>query len=406
MLKKTRKARLEPMQRKREPDAIYMSQWSRKVNLPLVVAQFVMLKGVSKILISSLLFFVGLACAAPSYPILDSGFPATDRQQYWLDNERVIFVGYKVGEYTDLEKRGDGSKGKKIHTGIFIWDTRNNRVAKYADSEEFLCFADGYIVYSLPTGPDYAGPYGLGPYKAGRLGAETTFPSRQRPKNLRTNPFTCRDFDYKQSLSNKRLIQPLRDEHGYLDLGVLGGKDSLKNIPITLYPPGKRGVTLPIGRREVAHIDYYAFKGAYFVSRHFYDKAGSHKYLWPAGTTQIEWWLYTDGKVDEVKIPSGPWESGGVVLFFPTRQGIFLVSHKLKSYEEAGVAGAYYVRGSRFDKLITGYITHAAISPHGCRVAFVYVPSLQAQADSLKQLAAGRASKRTLKMVDLCANGA
>ena len=363
------------------------------------------LKGIGNALISSICLTGSLACAAPSYPILDSGFPAADHQVYWLDNERVIFVGYKAGEYTDLEKRGDGGKGKKIHTGIFIWDTKQNRVTKYADSEASLCYADGYIAYRLPRGPDNTDPRGMDFRRAGQMGEEKPYERRSKSQNLRGNPLTCKDFDYGPSLSSNRKIWPLRDEHGYLDLGVLGGQVSLKNTPITLYPPGKQGIPLRIGRREIARIDYYAFRGAYFVSRHFYDKAGNQQYPWPKGISQIEWWLYPDGKVDEVKIISGPWEGGGVVRFFPTRQGIFLVSHKLKNYKEAGIAGGYYVRGARFEKLITGYITRAAVSPDGCKVAFVYVPSLQAQAEGLKELAAGRVGKRTLNMVELCGQG-
>lgn len=360
------------------------------------------LKRIGNVLVSTILLAVSLAFAAPSYEILDSGFPAADRQVYWMDRERVIFVGYKVGEYTDLEKRGDGSKGKKIHTGIFIWDTQRNQVTKYADSEEFLCYADGYIVYSLPTGSDYTGPYGLGPYKAGKMGVEKTYERRQKLRNLRTNTFTCKDFDYGPSISANRHVRPLRDEHGYLDLGVLKGKDSGKNESITLISPAQtKRINVAIGRREIDFLQYYAFENAYFIQGPYFDAAkGAAIYPWPKRVKQSVWWLYPEGKVSKWTFSDEPWKPY-TPIFFPTKKGLFMQAGRMKNDNDAGTLGGYLYMNDKFLKLISGHLEQIVVSPDGSKVVFLHVPSLEARRDSLAGLAAGRPGRRTLKMVSL-----
>ena len=58
--------------------------------------------------------------------------------------------------------------------------------------------------------------------------------------------------------------------------------------------------------------------------------------------------------------------------------------------------------GETPSRLIAGNVRNEAVSPDGCKVAFVHVLHGQAGADSVKALREGKPGTRTLKMIDLC----
>ena len=94
-----------------------------------------------------LIFFV-LTCSsqlveggetASPYPIVDSGVWATNSfpgDLYWLDNERVSFLGSEASKPIGQDDQW-----------LLIWDTKTNSITKYKQHVMNFCYRDGIIQY-------------------------------------------------------------------------------------------------------------------------------------------------------------------------------------------------------------------------------------------------------------------
>jgi hypothetical protein len=54
----------------------------------------------------------------PKYPIKDSKFPAAEAKLGWIDNERVMFHGYDVGQMTQPGEE-KGGRRKRCQEPLF-----------------------------------------------------------------------------------------------------------------------------------------------------------------------------------------------------------------------------------------------------------------------------------------------
>ena len=95
---------------------------------------------------------------------------------------------------------------------------------------------------------------------------------------------------------------------------------------------------------------------------------------WGKEALQRFWILKSDGTAGElqVPVPYNRWDS-----LFPLRDGVFVTGRSVKVTEPRGPgdAGAYWIHGEgRIEKLAAGLINTAAISPNGCKVAFLREP--------------------------------
>ncbi len=137
-------------------------------------------------------------------PIMSSGYFGVggygNQTVYWLDNERVLFVGYKNRESS---AHFDGPKIQLLE-----WNTATGSVMSRADlgTYSFLCYARGYVHYHFRNGSNVT-------MRAGPLGRETAL--RPPGPDARMNPLTCQYYDPK---SIERMVGPelfpLRDEDG------------------------------------------------------------------------------------------------------------------------------------------------------------------------------------------------
>jgi hypothetical protein len=320
------------------------------------------------------------ACGEPPYPILDSKFPAAEAKLGWIDNERVIFQGYEP------EKFGTKSpKDGHIYdiTGLFIWDTATNAVSKHASMEGLttLCVHAGEVTFARE-----------GMLVAGKLGEERQTPF---PKKHWFNPNSCRYYTerpYWSEGGRKGRGIPLLEQHGYVDFGEQT-MDPGRSRPLVLYPPGsKDGITLPI-RSDQAEVPpvYIAFEDAYLLrARQFTSDAV------PA------WLLKPDGVVTSVFEPRGEaWERMGWGHYFLTKKGLLITGGR-GDYAKVGTMGGYLFSEGKPVRVVPGLLRNVAVSPDGCKVAFVHVMHSQAGADSFRALQAGKPGTRTLKMIDLC----
>lgn len=349
---------------------------------------------------SSLVLFTVLAMSpqlvaggepAPPYPIVDSGVWATKSfpgDVYWLDNERVLFLGSE-----------DGKPVAKEHEALLEWDTTKNSIVVQKQNISSLCYRNDIVLLGQKIDNPAGGPWKYRFFR-GPLGKEQ--PYEQDAKNL-PDPLNCRtvktNAGYERGHSGRYLIEG----HGYLDLGDKHASSRMNPPVIFFKEADPKGVALPFGVRQIERIDYFDFKGAYFLYGWFFDPSiGGVTTLWPKNLPHPVWWLTPEGTVIEMKVPSGLWNAGGAVLFDPTLKGIVVTYHGgFKSYTNPGTQGVYLVReDGRTQKLISGFAIRVGVSPNGCKIAFSHAPNLEADRHLDDK------NRRTLKMIDLCSQGA
>ena len=313
--------------------------------------------------------------AAPSpFPVLDSGVWAVWDNSispgiYWIDNHRVLFKTVKDNV------KGRGSSGP---FNLSIWDTATNKVTSYTEyaSSLTVCYREGYLHYALADEPYYVQEKHWRHF-AGPLGKEKPF-TPPTGKDVIYNELSCKYQVNPElaALRKTRGIRLLLDRHGYLDLGPMREYTTSKAF-ITLYTPkSKKGIEVSIPAQHAEIIRYYEFKGAYLVR----DFSNMGKRFW---------WLYPDGKDQEVTLPVALSPN-------PTSQGLVTGWGKFKSNRDPGTVGLYlWVDSKPPANLIIGHAQEVLVSPNGCKLAFAHYPYV----DATQIKDPGRI---TLKMINLC----
>lgn len=331
------------------------------------------------------------------YPVLDSGVVSASpsAKVWWLDNHRVLFEG-------DLRDKDPARQGPDYHgpdKWMGIWDVESGKIEEFKSNvHDVECFdpLHGHITYY--TSNDYAN---IDEIKvqvwSGTLGHEQKMVD---PNTYNIDPFNCDFYRYDErqypgELKGKKYVVPLLAGHGYLWPG-----DSLRieidkaDVPkhTSFYDAqGKRVVELPFRVGGILGFDsqYYPFKQAYFLGGGGAMISGTH----------VGWWLYLNGKVEEVHIPSRiPLSYRGKdgydsMRFHPTRAGVVF-----RWFTPDDVGGAYLAQEGRLLKVIDGAVDDSInISPDGCRAALSQDPDVKGF-DQGKH----RGKPPTIKMVDFC----
>lgn len=301
---------------------------------------------------------------------------------FWLDNERVLFVGTEPG-LREIRK-SDGKEVARI--GLYTWDTRSDKVTRHSDLSGKVCFSQGYIRYIVVREEQVVlneGPFRRERQTIRKLGAN------EDAGRAFVNPFTCKEVSKAERLSDPRPGILLKDGHGVLD--TQGGHAQFAKKPVLFYPLDKKeSITLPISNHDTVVVRYSEYLGAYVF------KEGRSIFKGP----QKVWYLYPDGRFKEVVVPDGPWMQGST-NYMPTKKGLFMVSHSSKGWSGKGLSphnrGGFLVEDGDVEKLVNGYITGFAVSPNGCIVAM----SIQSASGNDKNYVPG-----IMKTINLCAKGA
>lgn len=324
----------------------------------------------------------------PRYPVLDSKFPAAEAKLGWIDNEHVIFHGYEIGKFGQ-KSADDGHELRE--TGLFIWDIPQNKVMKYwsIDSQVGLCVFRGAVTFKQRVKPGHD----IWNVVTGDLHG-----AQQRPeeKKLWLNGTSCRLHEEQPewAVQDGHRRWGLLEDLGYLDFGLSSRADPSKASPVLLYPPDEKiPKQLPFTGEQVRlHVSYFEFADVYLLEGH-------------RETTYapVIWLLKPDGTVTKVLEPTGKqWEKMGWGHFYLTKKGLLLTGGR-GDYASVGTTGGYLLNEGNLTRIIAGFMRPAAVSPDGCKVAFVHVLHSQAGADSFRALQVGKPGTRTLKMIDLCA---
>jgi hypothetical protein len=328
---------------------------------------------------------------ASPYPIVDSGVWASTNWSgdvYWLDNERVLFLGSEHGKFVVQE-----------HQALLAWDTTKHSITMLKQNISWLCYRNGVVLLSQKIDNLAGGPWKYRFFR-GPLGEEQ--PYEQDAKDI-PDRLNCRVVKINAADGRRPPGRYLLEKDGYLGRDKNQPSDQRANSP-AMYFKGEEseGIPLPFGVRQVESIEYYDFRKAYFLYGWFYDaKIGGVTTLWPKTLPHPVWWLTREGSTTEVLIPSGPWNAGGGVLFTPSQRGV-LVTYQggVKSDRDPGTQGVYLVQGNgATKKLIGGFVHRPGLSPDGCKIAFSHAPNAETDRPNGK-------NRRTLKMIDLCSPGA
>ena len=329
----------------------------------------------------------------PIYTIQDSGKRGVGVSG-WLDNDRVVFYSEQQAQ----AKVGDDPVGPSIvDAGYYVWNTESGTLSKDPRFEGAakLC-VQGNVVTFLRKSPGEEEQWLV----VTRVNGEENVAPLVNTEWF--NRFTCRYYQQRPewAVSNHESL-PLMDGHGFLDW-TSGEKQLRENQRITLYLTDEpEGIKLPIRMRQIwrSEVVYAPFKNAYLFAPHSYIDSETGREdpigLWPKGKPVPVWWLKPDGTVTTETVPYMPFMRGGSRAFFPTREGIFVTSHKTDDLGKPGDAGGYLARNDRVTKLITGMVDRVSISSDGCRVAFVHDPY-----DTM--YGKDRLNRITVKVINIC----
>lgn len=318
-----------------------------------------------------------LAFKTEAFVLKDSGFPASGQHRlYWLDNDRVLFTGYE----NKLEKIDQPGRSER-EQHIYIWDTREKEPTVYARNASLDCYFRGYIRYSILDGPSKKGPMGQERTYLDGVYSKDTWEGEppEWDENVKMHPITCKSYR-KQPFKRQVDIVDLLPDHGYLDFTrAVTHQPGAALSSIVFYQfEVDTPIPLPVTRTELSRHDvhYLEFLDEYvlFSNRLVDPKTGRQMASWRDDARQPFWRLKPDGTASEWHVPAPyhRWDS-----LFPLREGVFATGRSVKGTAPRGPgdAGAYWIHGEgRIEKLATGLINKAAISPNGCKVAFVREP--------------------------------
>ncbi len=300
------------------------------------------------------------ACStAGAGPVGDSGIQLsgalgygalTGQSVYWIDNDRVLFLGSRRDRISPLSEREDSLK-----TLLLEWNIQSAQLKTHAELGLYsgLCFDGGYIRYHFKDGADVV-------IRAGEFGHEVQIPNRIT-RTIRLNNLTCREYDATAvAESVGKGFRPLKEEHGYW-----GGRSSMGGNSFSTYLKKQANAlsehTVPI-RNVGFPIRWSTFSQAYVFRRAESLFSASH-------TSGKLWLLFPAGAVKEIDIPPGPWFAGST-QYGITKVGVFISSKAIGNHG-IGHAGGYVldVHTGAIRQVIAGYIHSFDVSPDGCKVA-------------------------------------
>lgn len=290
------------------------------------------------------------------FPSTSSGMIARsrgDRELYWLDNDRVVFIGSKAGE-TRIEK------GQQFpRNDLFVWNIAKDdirRVAELTSTSEICLASDKYVRYHFEKDGVQIVRFG----EFSRTHEAELDVQAIKDEILSVSPISCREYNPK--LLRKRYgnwALPLLNRGEYLDRSSGDTSEPMRYFP----SDGSAQISLAtIPKRKVRSIPRYSEYLKKYVFQEVRSRTGPD-------TSYRLWLLDHRGKVTEAILPAGPWMAGSVGASPAHGNRWVMFSHALDTAKGGiGAAGIYLIDGARADRIAKGYPHAFAVSPDGCKV--------------------------------------
>lgn len=347
---------------------------------------------------------LGRTTGQSAYPVTDSGYWVRNPSNiYWIDNNRIIFVGASNDE-RDAHIAAINSDKPHVEK-VYIWDTRGNAISTYAPISRYggVCFSRGHINFvTEATEKEIVWREGtFGHEVEKRASRNHFFPDKVKERRMRTSKLNCRE--YPMDSYPPRTDVMLLEGHGYLGWWIGPNKawKEEKEAPVRYYKDGASPpIELPLKRDDIRGANdlvppsYAEWANVYLLlggsTWHTKNEHGQRSkdqpypvYLLTPGT----------GAVQTTKLPYASWLSGSFGYEY-TRKGLVLWSHAT-SNAGLGNAGLYLADPENgYKKIIAAYPRAMTVSPDGCRIAAV-----------LHTKATGVGGPGPLKLIDLCQGG-
>jgi hypothetical protein len=295
---------------------------------------------------------------------------------YWLDNDRALFPGYAN------EKRL-GPDGKEVWAppGLFIWDTKNDRIVRHADLARnfYFCYNEGFVTYTTHTEEDRKKWIQY----EGWFGSEQALP-----------PGSATNWAHNQSyyaacpkIDPEKLLRPehrgrrvsaffLREADGYIYVATQRSPDEWmvdrhnQDDPVKYYRTGQtEPIELPILAKEMwSQLSYSEFAGKYLLIPRTWKSRDLRNSIesWPKDLPYKVYLLHPAGNVESIDIPYGTWRPE---MAFLTRKGLFWVSSSAPS-TNSKQAGGWLLQNGKPVKLFEHLPEGVGVSPDGCKIVY------------------------------------
>jgi hypothetical protein len=339
-----------------------------------------------------------------SFRIIDAGLstiswsmmsPDKQKSIQWLDDSRVLFVRQEPGHYASREEFDKTARENRWTYALVVWTVGGAAPTAIHNGAATFCYSlvDHYLSYETVRSNNVS--RGLEGTLGQMVPYEQTFGlNSPRYRDGRT----CRWVERSAS-------QPAR---GHPDLlpghGIVRWLSPPRGTMQLERPGSATPVPLPFEGAGLKSGGFYPFKQAYFVwdgrSAQQGDGRGpmvDYEERYQQTGCKRAWWLWLDGRTEEVCIPYIPGARTDDVQAVPTIKGLFITSRRTAGSTKTGLAGGYLVTPEGLIKIFSGVVGPDTLvtSPDGCKVAMSFAPSDAASRDV-------GSGPRTLRIVDLC----
>lgn len=278
----------------------------------------------------------------------------------WVGNDKVVFHGFPVGP-------------KAGTTALYLWDLKG-KPRKLLTNAHGSCVSEGTIRTSQLSKNGKATMFNL------RDPAFTPQkrPPKPAPKLSVFDPVSCSWIASPKALRDHKW-QALRKGHGFLDftpngrqIGPLWPVEHLDAKELT-----RRDTGISMPKPILPMAVYAAHDGSYLV----YDlnQSPADEQRWIEANSRTIWRLDRQLTSRKLSVPAGPWVGigSGTIAFLPARPGVLITSNNFARDGAAGGAGLYLLDpGATAQRLESGLVQEAAVSPDGCRLAYGFKPRL------------------------------
>ena len=286
----------------------------------------------------------------------------------WVDNSNVLFTSCLKEKTDDCES-----------FGLLLWNTKQNTsktVFETNDHIRLICQKEDTILMMVNKEEFEVSVSNLSDIK---VTPKKEISSTNKNERTITTDFRC-VTDRPKELDG-HFFEVLRPGDGYVDLGsseeVVSNSFPDKHIELVSEDLNSR-TELEITRKEAGllKVNYLPSQEKYL----FYNINLSPKDLssWQQGEARNIWFVESNGKVEKITIPNGPWsEQSGSKPIFPLANGLLINPNGFKEDDKGrlipGSAGIYFIPYDKKTsplKLLTGRVDEIAISPDGCGIVF------------------------------------
>jgi hypothetical protein len=295
----------------------------------------------------------------------------------WIGNDTLVFIGW-------------GAKDEPA-SSLYAWDLKNppQRLLKGVAS---FCVNGNSIMLSKRTPTSRLSKH----YRIRFPDRKVEYLGSQEPVKGFSygSSYTCKSHPTPPPLLRHNW-EELKPGEGYLDFGTDNEKRDYAVTHLDEKLGRRRDTGVRVNPPILTKITDWSPRPGYLLQPMGITSDKRREWI----KTNILTLWHLDGKLrgHAIKVPAGPWVNtdGGDILFLKARDGLVITTAGFNRDGSPGTAGAYLVQpNGRYQRLETGFVSEAAMSADGCRLAYAFEEFLDSRPHE---------GERILVVVNLCA---